>query len=177
MRITRVWAMPSSNTFTIKPIAELLKRWNVGKGWVDPFAGDHSPAEITNDLNPSKRSLFHLDALEFVQQLTGEFEGALYDPPYSPRQIRECYAGIGRHMSFKDGEGFSKVKRMLAGKLRVGGLLICCGWNSNGVGKKYGFRMEEILLVAHGRGHNDTIVTVERKVYHQERLWGWTESE
>ena len=29
--------------------------------------------------------------------------------------------------------------------------------------KKYGFRIDEILLVAHGGWHNDTIVTVEIK--------------
>lgn len=30
--------------------------------------------------------------------------------------------------------------------------------------KKYGFEIIEILLVAHGGWHNDTIVTVEKKV-------------
>ena len=46
MKITRVWAMPSKDTFTIKPIAELLKRY-VGSGlcWIDPFAGENSPAQ------------------------------------------------------------------------------------------------------------------------------------
>ena len=33
-----------------------------------------------------------------------------------------------------------------------------------GDGKKYGFEIIEILLVAHGGWHNDTIVTVEKKV-------------
>lgn len=32
-----------------------------------------------------------------------------------------------------------------------------------GVLEKYGFEIEEILLVPHGGWHNDTIVTVERK--------------
>ena len=36
--------------------------------------------------------------------------------------------------------------------------------NSIGIGKKKGFEIIEILLVCHGRAHNDTIVTVERKV-------------
>jgi hypothetical protein len=33
MEINRVWAMPSANTFTIKPIAELLKKYEVGINW------------------------------------------------------------------------------------------------------------------------------------------------
>jgi hypothetical protein len=32
------------------------------------------------------------------------------------------------------------------------------------MGKTNGFEIEEILLVPHGGWHNDTIVTVERKV-------------
>jgi hypothetical protein len=38
-----------------------------------------------------------------------------------------------------------------------------CGWNSNGFGKGLGFEMIELLLIAHGSMHNDTIVTIERK--------------
>ena len=49
----RVWAMPHPYTFQIKPIKELLKKYvkDDGKGWIDPFAGKNSPAEITNDLD------------------------------------------------------------------------------------------------------------------------------
>ena len=42
-------------------------------------------------------------------------------------------------------------------------MCITCGWNSGGIGKKYGFEIVEILLVSHGGWHNDTIVTVEQK--------------
>lgn len=72
MKITRQWAMPSKDTFTIPPIRELLKRYcGNGKGWIDPFAGDNSPAEITNDLNPDKPTTYHLHALDFAKQLNG----------------------------------------------------------------------------------------------------------
>lgn len=46
----------------------------------------------------------------------------------------------------------------------MGGYAITFAWNSNGIGKKYGFELQEILLVAHGSQHNDTIVTVEKKI-------------
>lgn len=48
--------------------------------------------------------------------------------------------------------------------LKPQGIVVCFGWNSNGVGKKRGFEMEEVLLVPHGGSKHDTIVTVERKI-------------
>ena len=47
--------------------------------------------------------------------------------------------------------------------VRPGGIVMCFGWNSSGIGKKRAFELIEILLVAHGGIHNDTIITVERK--------------
>lgn len=47
---------------------------------------------------------------------------------------------------------------------QTGGVCISFGWNSMGIGKKNGFEIIEILLVAHGGMHNDTIVTVETKL-------------
>jgi len=67
MRINRVWAMPNKWTFTIKPIAELLARYvGNGTGWVDPFAGENSPAEFTNDHNLDSPTIYHYDALNFL---------------------------------------------------------------------------------------------------------------
>ena len=69
MTITRYQAPPNRWTFTIKPVQQLLHRYvGDGKGWVDPFAGLHSPAELTNDLNPDLPSAYHLLA-----------EGTVYD--------------------------------------------------------------------------------------------------
>lgn len=36
-----------------------------------------------------------------------------------------------------------------------------------GIGIKYGFEIQEILLVPHGGWHNDTIVVVEKKINKQ----------
>jgi hypothetical protein len=167
MKINRVWAMPSAWTFTIKPIKELLERYvDNGKGWIDPYAGKNSPAEITNDLNPNNPTTYHLEANEFLKQLNGsKFTGGLYDPPYSLRQIMECYEGIGHKVDKKwaTTKFYSESKTLLADKIKVGGVVISFGWNSIGMGKKRGFEIIEILLVSHGRLHNDTIVTVEVK--------------
>jgi len=167
MIINRVWAMPNKWTFTIKPIKELVNRYvGDGKRWIDPFSGNNSKAEFTNDLNPNSPAKFHLEAIEFLKQLEGNnYTGGLYDPPYSLRQIMECYEGIGCKVDKKwaTTKFYSETKSYLADKIKVGGLAISFGWNSIGLGKNRGFEIIEILLVSHGRLHNDTICTVERK--------------
>ncbi len=166
MIMNRVWAMPNKWTFLIKPIAELVARYvGDGKGWLDPFAGMNSTAEITNDINPDIPVKYHLLADYFCEQIQGDFNGILFDPPYSLRQIKECYDSIGLKVSLNDSQdaSFSKVKDIVSPKIMIGGYAICCGWNTNGFGMGRGFELIEILLVPHGGHHNDTIVTVEVK--------------
>ena len=62
-----------------------------------------------------------------------------------------------------DAIDFLKVFEDIGRIVKHGGVVITCGWNSGGIGKKYGFEIVEILMVAHGGWHNDTIVTVEVK--------------
>lgn len=163
--------MPSAWTFSIKPINELLKRYKVGEGWIDPFAGKFSSAEWTNDGHPDRNARFHLDAYEFAntcEQLTGRpsFVGVLFDPPYSNRQISEHYKEIGKKASALDTSArfYSRIKSELGRKVQKGGYAISFGWNTVGFGKKNGFEITEILLVSHGGARNDTLVTVEVKV-------------
>jgi hypothetical protein len=172
MKIERVWSMPNKWTFTIKPIAALLKE-EVGSGmfveglWVDPFAGENSPAQITNDLNQDRPTTHHMDALDFLRSLgDNSADGALFDPPYSPRQVKEMYEGIGiatvadhTRMDF-----WSKCKDEIRRIVKPNGKVICFGWNTMGMGKSRGFVMQRILLVPHGGNKNDTLVTVETKL-------------
>lgn len=159
--------MPSPWTFGLAPVKELLDRLvGDGKGWADPFAGNNLRAEYSNDLNPTGAASSHLEASEFVSLLPDGLEGALWDPPYSKRQISEVYGNIGKHATQEDTNGtfYSRVRRPLAMKVRPGGLAICFGWNSSGFGRVNGFELVEVLLLNHGgSGHNDTIITVERK--------------
>jgi hypothetical protein len=164
--IARRWAMPSRHTFKIKPIARLISKYvGDGKGWIDPFAGENSPAETTNDLNPDKPAKFHLHAKDFAVQIEGTFKGVLFDPPYTLTQVKECYDGIGVQLFQDDSQRFPQnVKELIAPKIVNGGYAITFGYNSQGFGKNLGFKIIEILLVPHGRSHNDTIVVVERKI-------------
>lgn len=167
MIINRVWAMPNKWTFTIKPIKELLNRYvGDGKNWIDPFAGKYSPAEFTNDLNPKMPTQYHLDALEFCKNMTEKFNGVIFDPPYSSRQIKECYESIGRSMDHNRTKHafFDDVKTVVAQKIKNNGYAISFGWNSNGFGINRGYEIIEILIVAHGGHHNDTICVVEKRL-------------
>ena len=171
MIINRTWAMPSHNTFTIKPIRELLERYLASGVWIDPFARNSifsNRCAFTNDLNPDARTTHHMDALDFCESLAAmdfTVDGVLFDPPYSPRQITECYQSVGRKTHTEDTQSsfYTKRKRAAHTLIKPGGLVITFGWNSNGFGKTLGYSIEEILMVVHGGAHNDTIVTVERK--------------
>lgn len=185
---SRVWAMPNHATFKIPAIKRLLDRhmkpdrsrgfYKVGEDWADPFCGDNSPAWRKNDHNPDKGgpAAKHMEALDFVQELKriykargkphDKLEGVLFDPPYSFRQISEHYKLLGKKATKKDTSMafYEKVKSELADLVRPGGKAISLGWNSNGFGITRGFRIVEILMVAHGGSRNDTIVVVEEKV-------------
>lgn len=166
MIIERKWAMPNKYTFSIKPIKILLEEEMTSGTWVDPFAGMLSPATIRNDLNPNSPAEYHMDALEFLRALPdSSADGVLFDPPYSPRQVRECYDGISGGLKWDGKVSFwSDAKNECARILRPAGKAICFGWNSMGLGLKRGFEMQRILLVPHGGNHNDTICTVETKM-------------
>ena len=166
MKISRVWAMPNSSTFTIPPIKKLLDKYVHTGIWADPFAGNNSPAQLTNDINPKTKADEHLEATVFCNKLKdNSLDGVLFDPPYSGRQIKECYATVGLTPTMLQTSGafHGEPKRILVRKVKPGGIAICFGWNSVGFGKTKGFELIEILLVCHGGNHNDTIVTVEQK--------------
>jgi len=162
---SREWAMPNKWTFKIKPIKNLIERYvGNGKNWIDPFSGESHFTEITNDLNPDRKAQYNLKCEDFIKLLPGPFKGCLFDPPYSNEQTKRSYESLGIRYTFEDSHGlFQSEKKLIAPKIKVGGFVICLGWNSNGFGKKLGFELIEVLLVAHGSMHNDTIVTVERK--------------
>lgn len=157
--------MPDKNTFNINPIRELIGRYIYGKS-IDPFANSSRIATVTNDLNPDYETDYSMDAAEFMGLFRQEtIDTVLYDPPYSMRQVSECYKGVGVEVTSETTQSsfFSSQKAEIRRILKPGGFVIKCGWNSNGVG---GSDMEliEVLMVAHGGAHNDTIVTVERKI-------------
>jgi hypothetical protein len=180
MKIFREWAMPSKDTFSIGPIRDFVKKYEP-ENWdstVDPFAGNSEVAHIRNDLNPKTKAEYHMDAEAFCEMLEEKrllFDLAIFDPPYSPRQITECYQSVGLDVTTKDTQSacmYKRVRDSLNSIVRLGGAVLSFGWNTVGMGKGRGYRIEEILLVCHGGAHNDTICMAERKVANQTTLFG-----
>ena len=145
MKIERVWAMPNKRTFTINPIKELIEE-EIGDEYIDPFPFEYKE-----------------DATDYLQRVHS-FDYGVFDPPYSPRQLKECYKGLGEYDT--KASTWSNWKDLMAEK--VLDKCISFGWNTCGLGKNRGFEITRILMVCHGGMHNDTICTVEHRV--QERL-------
>lgn len=170
MKINRVWAMPSSSTFDIKPIGEFVKAYlQQSKISVDPFARNKQWTTFTNDLNPNTSAQHHLDALDFLTRLQNQkiiADLVIFDPPYSARQISECYQQIGRTVTMQDtqGKSWTNWKTAISKIIPINGIVLSFGWNSVGMGKKHGFELIEILLVCHGGMHNDTICIAEKRI-------------
>ncbi len=172
MKIARAWAMPNKDTFSIKPISELIHRYVDSESMVvaDPFCNGKrlTAGTITNDLDPSLNSDTTMDALDFLKSLDDESVNVvLFDPPYSPRQVSECYKKLGKTVNMQTTQAsyWGDMKGEIARSLTPSGVCLTFGWNSGGIGKKYGMEIEEILIVPHGGWHNDTICTVDRKVF------------
>lgn len=169
IRIERVWSMPNKNTFEILPIKKLIaEEVDLSKYWIDPFANRNKVATVTNDLSMEYNTDYHLDALDFMKLFEdNSVDGVLYDPPYSPRQVSECYNDVGYNVTWDTTKAsfWGNHKREISRIVKIGGKVITFGWNSGGIGYKYGFEIERILLVPHGGWHNDTICTVEVKTH------------
>ena len=169
--IERIWAMPNKNTFEIKPIHDLIVDEITDGIWIDPFANRNKLASITNDLSTEFDTDYHLDALDFLKMFdTDSVDGVLYDPPYSPRQVSECYNNVGYNVTWDTTKAsfWGNHKREISRIVKIGGKVITFGWNSGGIGYKYGFEIQKVLLVPHGGWHNDTICTVEIKTHEGE---------
>lgn len=166
--------MPNSSTFTIKPIHDLIASLFVrtcllSGRVVDPFCHT-SPFKdrcLTNDIDKRVSADFHVDAIDFLK-MRGDADTklVLFDPPYSPRQVSECYKANGKSVNMQTTQAsfWSALKSEIGRIVCSNGIVVTCGWNSGGIGQKYGFEIIEILMVAHGGWHNDTIVTVEKKI-------------
>lgn len=167
---TREWDMPSADTFTVPAIGCFVKRHLLNsKVSVDPFARNSRLATHTNDLNPNTSAEYHMDAEDFLRCLFDKgirCDMAILDPPYSPRQIAECYKEAGISVGMKETQNaalYARIKTALLPCLTPDAVVLSFGWNSAGMGKKHGFEKLEIMLVCHGAAHNDTICMAERR--------------
>lgn len=171
MKFTREWAMPSGDTFSVKPIGDFVRSYlDAATVSVDPFARDKRWATHTNDLNPATQAEHHMDAEKFLLMLATRDVKAdlvIFDPPYSPRQISECYKSVGLEVGMKETQSsllYQRVRKAIVPILTEDAIVLSFGWNSVGMGKKHGFDIIEILLCCHGGAHNDTICIAEKRI-------------
>jgi len=161
--------MPNKNTFDIVPIKLFVEKYlNNSNISIDPFARNFQGCIYTNDLNSDTKAQYHMKAEDFLQMLIGKEIKAdliLFDPPYSPRQISECYKKVGLKVGMEGTQNaslYKKVRDKIDLLISDTGIVLSFGWNSVGMGKKRGFKIIEILLVCHGGAHNDTICMAEK---------------
>lgn len=178
MIISRYWEMPNSETFKIKCFRELIIKYANGV-IVDPFANNHTIQQyleckyISNDLDKKYNCDYNMEANGFLKMFEDcSVDVVLYDPPYSPRQVKEVYTLLDKTVTIQDTQAsyWTSFKKEIARVLKPGGICISFGWNTNGIGMNNNFDIIEIVIVAHGGSKNDTLATVERKHHHQERL-------
>lgn len=180
MIINRKWEMPNSKTFKIIAFRELIQKYSKPEYIVlDPFANECSIKEhlsskvISNDLDPSYKTDYNLEANDFLKLFDDcSVDMVLFDPPYTPRQVAEVYTKLEKTVTISDTQSsyWGNFKREISRVLKVGGICISFGWNSNGIGMTNSMKIIEILLVAHGGIKNDTLATVEMKTHHQDKL-------
>ncbi len=168
MTFSRMWAMPNGETFSVPPIGDFVKKYlSKAAVSVDPFARNKRWATHTNDLNPKTEAEHHLQATEFLALLYHrgvQADCIIFDPPYSPRQISECYAEAGISAGMRDTQNarlYSECREIFNKLAGPGCVALSFGWNSTGMGK--GWDRIETLLVCHGGAHNDTICVADRK--------------
>lgn len=164
MNITYEWAMPNKLTFKIKPI----KKFIISEGLsIDPFSNRrHEFAKIHNDIDKSKDVDYHMCALDFLKTFDdASIDTLLYDPPYSLRQLKEVYSGIGISLNYEHTTTFFRdIKNEISRIMKPGGTVYSFGWDSVGIGKNRGFKKTDLLLICHGGYHHDTIVLKEIKI-------------
>lgn len=176
--ITNISSEPFSNPHIRKVIDRILNEvmFNTcGNGIVcDPFARaaftNHLPNCITNDLNKEFNTDFNLEFKEFAYTIQGRgfsIDLLLFDPPYSLRQLKDCYDGIGKDLELWQTHNMWKEgKDELAKMMPSGSYAISLGWTTAGFGKKRGFEKTEIHVFEQAAREDrySLLLTVERKV-------------
>jgi DNA modification methylase len=160
--------MPNKNTFSIKPIKELIKKYNNPNLLsVDPFANNSKLAKITNDLDISYDTTHHLDALIFLDIFENEsIDLILNDPPYNFNQLKQCYNIQKESKNLNDNYDYwFQIFKKYHEKLKKNGKIITFSWNSSGINMSNNLEIIEVLFVPHGGIHYDTVCVVENKLF------------
>ena len=169
--------MPNGDTFSVPPINDFVQSYlTASKISIDPFARNKRWSTHTNDLNPETQAEHHIDAEKFLLMLAAQGVKAdliIFDPPYSPRQISECYKSVGLEVGMKETQSallYQRVRDAIVPVATEDAIVLSFGWNTVGMGKRHGYEQIEIMLCCHGGAHNAPSVWRERALSAEQTL-------
>jgi len=157
----RIFSMPNKYTFEMKPAKDFIYGYlGTSNKIYDPFCGISKIAVFRNDMAETG-----IDSTDWLKSLEDECADlVLFDPPYSPRQLKECYNNIGMPLHNTKSSVWKVWKAEIARITTLGGYVLSFGNNSMGIGVSNGFELERVRLIPHGGNHYDTICTAEKKI-------------
>ena len=177
-RVSNITSTPFDNLHIRSIIDGYIRKLNEkNRGDVsicDPFARECFTNQlencVTNDMNPAFPTDYNLEFADFAKVMRKKnvlFDLILFDPPYSLRQLKEHYDGIGSKMALWQSQNmWREGKDLLARQVNVGGYVISLGWTTSGFGKKRGFKKVAVHVFEQAAREDRyaLLVTVEQKV-------------
>lgn len=183
---TNITSQPFDNPHIRKILdreVDLMMRRTNGDGFaVDPFARESFTNSIesfvTNDLNTEFATTYNLEFKDFAKRMRflvkhqnhRMIDLVFFDPPYSLRQLKEQYDGIGKDLKLWQTHNMWKEgKDHLAACMPVGSRVVSLGWTTSGFGKKRGFEKVAVHVFEQVAREDrySLLVTVEEKVQHR----------
>jgi len=145
MKLSRLTCQPNSRPFQMTPVKRLFDRYPAKK-IIDPFP------------YPYQR-----DALEYLKSLPYECADRIdFDPPYTLRQLKEVYDGLGIALSQHETQHYwQDLNREIFRILKPGGICIKFGYNTSKIHPS--MEIIEQMNLCHGGPHHDTLITVQFK--------------
>lgn len=116
---------------------------------IDPFARasftNDYPNFITNDLNRNFKTDYNFEFKDFCslwdESVCAPIDLVLFDPPYSLRQLKDCYENIGHDLPlWQTQRPWNDGLDLLAKWMAPRALFISLGWNTQGMGTARGFQ-------------------------------------
>jgi hypothetical protein len=179
-RITNITNTPFDNIHIKKIIQDEIRALNETHGLkrtikiCDPFAREgfvgKLPNCISNDLNPEFPTDYNLEFKDFARVMNmhnQDFDLLVFDPPYSLRQLKEHYDGIGKNLKlWQTHNMWGTGKNLITEHMPVGSITISLGWTTAGFGKKRGFQKKAVHVFEQAAREDrySLFVVVEEKV-------------
>jgi hypothetical protein len=183
-KITNISSCPYENPHIRRILDKEIDRmmWKTkGEGLgVDGFARESFVNDLqcflTNDLNPAFATDYNMEWKDFGQFIKDRtlqgFRGpdlVFFDPPYSLRQLKDCYNGIGKDLDLWQTQNMWRDgKDAIASCMPVGSRVVSLGWSTAGFGQKRGFEKVAVYVFEQAAREDrySLLLTIEEKVQH-----------